>query len=275
MYCNVNISLCVIPKDKSKLYINRGYKSAPEFNCCTCSGVMNWIVSWLILVSTVTATLCLVDLAGSERMMKSQSQGERFKEMTSINSSLSNLGIVIMSLANKVSLTWSDLFTRWATFHSASKTKQCFRRATSHTGTPSWPTCCRTASEETAKREFFIIYPAKVTRLFKRCFIWKILIKLSEEASAVLLWLLKHGFWWFYCFDSRLMFVNISPESDSFGETLNSLRFASKVSQFGLNYLPWNKKCFSNPQRHDFTKTLFSQFVETWLILGLLLSSDS
>ncbi|XP_078062092.1 kinesin-like protein KIFC1 isoform X2 [Mustelus asterias] len=50
-----------------------------------------------------TSTLSLVDLAGSERLDKSQSKGDRLREAQAINTSLSCLGHVIMSLSSKES----------------------------------------------------------------------------------------------------------------------------------------------------------------------------
>lgn len=45
--------------------------------------------------------LWLVDLAGSERLGKTDAQGDRLKEAQNINRSLSALGDVVSSLANK------------------------------------------------------------------------------------------------------------------------------------------------------------------------------
>lgn len=48
--------------------------------------------------------ISLVDLAGSERVSKTGALGERLKEGSLINKSLSTLGLVISALADIVSL---------------------------------------------------------------------------------------------------------------------------------------------------------------------------
>lgn len=50
-------------------------------------------------IQSVSSRLTLVDLAGSERVRKTGASGKRLKEAQSINSSLSSLGNVILSLS--------------------------------------------------------------------------------------------------------------------------------------------------------------------------------
>lgn len=58
--------------------------------------------------------LHLVDLAGSERQKSSGAQGERLREASSINKSLSTLGLVIMSLVDRQHGKARHIPYRWA-----------------------------------------------------------------------------------------------------------------------------------------------------------------
>ncbi|GFO03552.1 kinesin-like protein [Plakobranchus ocellatus] len=121
--------------------------------------------------------LNLVDLAGSERVKDSGSEGQRLVEAQSINKSLSNLGNVIMSLGNKVSISLTTIILGNVIMSLGNKEKHIPYRN------------------------------SKLTYLLQN--------SLGGNSKT-------------------LMFVNVSPKEECFCETLNSLRFATKVNQCNI-----------------------------------------
>ncbi|KAL1298878.1 hypothetical protein HN51_043160 [Arachis hypogaea] len=77
---------------------NMNHASSRSHSVFTCNIESQWESQGVTLFRF--ARLNLVDLAGSERQKSSGAEGERLKEATNINKSLSTLGLVIMNLVS-------------------------------------------------------------------------------------------------------------------------------------------------------------------------------
>jgi hypothetical protein len=182
------------------------------------------------------APLNLVDLAGSERLDSGLALGpgerDRLRETQAINSSLSTLGLVIMALSNKVGKgSWADEtrglvkmgYAELWPILSSCLPPQPSRSLMYLTGTANSPTCYRTRWVAVLRCEWQGQMEGICWEL--RC--WDEECKGTTVGSSSLLLNTNAGLDLFSF--PRLMFVNISPLEENVSESLNSLRFASKV----------------------------------------------
>ena len=145
----------------------------------------------------------LVDLAGSERVNKSEVTGDRLKEAQHINKSLSALGDVIASLAQKnphVPYRNSKLTQLLQDSLGKVKLRHFFQRVEGNYILSLWSYCLK---------DYFSDFEI-------------VIIILGGQAKT-------------------LMFVHISPEPDAVGETISTLKFAERVATVELGAAKVNK----------------------------------
>jgi kinesin family protein C2/C3 len=152
--------------------------------------------------NSIRSCLHLVDLAGSERVDKSEVTGDRLKEALYINKSLSCLGDVITALAQKNS-------------HIPYRNSKLTLLLQDSLGT-----------------YWCLLYQRKALETLYLCFFTK------EQYVNVL----YGNFCIIGGHAKTLMFAHVSPEADSFSETVSTLKFAQRVSTVELGAARMNKE---------------------------------
>lgn len=199
--------------------------------------VLTVIVSGQSTVTRAMSHGCLhlIDLAGSERVGRSEASGERLEEAKYINKSLSSIGDVMAALAEKrkhvpfrcaAGGSWRPTTRGLAHLLLSASPPAAARSARAHTSRCSagtlrlWMPRCLAGSQ----RALSACRNSKLTQLLAD--------SLSGQAKV-------------------MMFLHVSPEASSFGESLSTLKFGARVSDITLGQAKRNVEAGSTLQARE------------------------